>query len=107
MTCTATALRYTTSLDQIQRQVLNKGKQAMQLEDIQQKNKNSYGGVGPTTENCSLWYPEKHWSLRLRRGRGTPVWRDVKGESQGSREIWHVPARPPFWIVYATCREDR
>lgn len=80
-----TAFTATTSLDQIQHQVLNKDKQQMKLEAVKQKQKDSYGGVGPTAENCSLWYPEKHWSLWLKRGtergRDTPVWIDVKGKS--------------------------
>lgn len=41
-----TAFTYTTSLDQIQCQVLNKSKQEMKLEAVKQKKKGSYGGKG-------------------------------------------------------------
>lgn len=46
-TCAVTAFTYTTSLDQIQCQVLNKSKQEMKLEAVKQKKKGSWGaGAG-------------------------------------------------------------
>lgn len=69
---------YRTSPDQIQCQVLTKGKQEMKLEVVKQKKKGSCGGGwgGPTAENCSFWYLEKHWNSGLEcgteQGRDTP-----------------------------------
>lgn len=103
MTCSVTAFTYTTSLDQSQCQVLIKGKQKMKLELLNRRQKVLRQGyhhrkLQPLVAGEVLALPAEmwHWMRMI-------DWIYMKGKSQPSKEIWHMPTplllRP--WIQAA------